>query len=137
VIVADTSLIAELWLPGQHGELALDVLYIDSDWHAPLLWRSEFRSAMGKYLRANLIDKDYAKKASRYSLEFMSQKEFDIEPLIVLELLSDSTVSAYDAEFVALALELDCSLLSFDQKLIKLFPTIAMHPSDFVAAASS
>lgn len=137
MIVADTSLIAELWLPGQYGDLALKVLSIDTDWHAPLLWRSEFRSAMGKYLRANLIDDDYAQKASRYALEFMSRKEFDIQPLIVLELLSDSSVSAYDAEFVALALELDCRLISFDQKLIKLFPKIAMHPSDFVAAASS
>lgn len=137
MIIADTSLIAELWLPGQKGEIAISVLGVDAFWSAPILWRSEFRSTLSKYFRANLINIEYAQKAMLKALEFMRDGEVDIDSKLVIDIISLSNVSAYDAEYVALAIQTGNRLISFDQKLINLFPDVAMHPSEFIASASS
>jgi predicted nucleic acid-binding protein len=36
--------------------------------------------------------------------------------------------SSYDAEFVLLAKQLECPLLTFDRKLLELFPDVAVKP---------
>jgi predicted nucleic acid-binding protein len=36
--------------------------------------------------------------------------------------------SSYDAEFVVLAQHLQCPLLTFDRKLLQLFPDVAVQP---------
>jgi predicted nucleic acid-binding protein len=46
----------------------------------------------------------------------------------VLELAIRSGCSTYDAEFVVLAQQLQCPLLTFDRKLLQLFPDVALQP---------
>ena len=36
--------------------------------------------------------------------------------------------SSYDAEYVVLAKDLNCRLLTFDRKLLQLFPDVALKP---------
>jgi hypothetical protein len=36
--------------------------------------------------------------------------------------------SSYDAEYVVLAKDLNCRLLTFDRKLLQLFPEVALKP---------
>jgi predicted nucleic acid-binding protein len=51
MIVTDTNLLAYLFLGGPGTILARAVFIRDSEWAAPFLWRSEFRSVVAKYLR--------------------------------------------------------------------------------------
>lgn len=44
----------------------------------------------------------------------------------MLELVRDSDCSAYDCEFVALAVKLDTKLVTVDKKLLKAFPDRAV-----------
>lgn len=46
----------------------------------------------------------------------------------VLELAIQSGCSSYDAEFVVFAELLGCRLLTFDRKLLQLFPQVAVKP---------
>jgi predicted nucleic acid-binding protein len=46
----------------------------------------------------------------------------------VLALAIATGCSTYDAEFVVLARQLNCRLLTFDRKLLQLFPDLAMKP---------
>ena len=48
----------------------------------------------------------------------------------VLELVSASRCTAYDCEFVALALDLEVPLITADRKVLDAFPRIAMPLSD-------
>lgn len=137
MIVADASLLVELWLPGSNFDAAVQVLNTDSDWIAPGLWRSEFRNTIAKYLRANLIDLNFAHAAMIEGLEFMSHREYDVNSYRIIDIIGGSRVSAYDAEYVALAQETENRLVTFDKKLIDLFPDVAIHPEDFLDAASS
>lgn len=137
MIICDTNLLAELWLPGHNNETAIQVLNIDSDWIAPPLWISEYRNVIAKYLRADLIDLEYAHAAMLEALEFMAHRVFDMNSYRIIDLIGSSRVSAYDAEYVALAQETGNRLVTFDKKLIDLFPDVAIHPEDFLDAASS
>lgn len=70
-------------------------------------------------------------------LETIGKNEFVIDSYKVIQLLAESTVSAYDAEYVALAQETESRLVTFDKKLISLFPDVAVHPDDFLSSTSS
>jgi len=58
VIVADTNLIAYLVIHSEFTSLAERVLALDGEWAAPLLWRSEFRNLLARYLRRGDISFD-------------------------------------------------------------------------------
>ena len=48
--------------------------------------------------------------------------EFEVDSRAVLELVRDSDCSAYDCEFIALAIKLDTKLVTVDKKLLRAFP---------------
>jgi predicted nucleic acid-binding protein len=52
--------------------------------------------------------------------------EFEVESSTVLELVRDSDCSAYDCEFIALAVKLDVKLVTMDKKLLRAFPKRAV-----------
>jgi len=56
VIVVDSNVIAYCWVNGQLTALAQSVRVKDSDWHVPILWRSEMRSILTGYLRDGSLD---------------------------------------------------------------------------------
>ena len=51
MIVTDASLLAHLLIPSAESALAEDVYRKDSEWSAPVLWRSELRSVLLKHMR--------------------------------------------------------------------------------------
>jgi predicted nucleic acid-binding protein len=52
--------------------------------------------------------------------------EYEVDSLSVLELVRDSECSAYDCEFVTLAMKLGAKLVTMDGKLLRAFPGIAV-----------
>ena len=46
MIVVDSNVLASLYLPGEYTAAAEVLLEHDSDWAAPILWRSEFRNIL-------------------------------------------------------------------------------------------
>lgn len=51
---------------------------------------------------------------------------------LVLTIAAESGCSAYDSEYVALAMEKGLLLLTYDRKLIEAFPGIAITPGDWL-----
>ena|SRR5680860_827358 len=113
-------------------ELAYKVLEKDPDWIAPLLWRSEFRNVLAIYLRANILALPIILQVIEEAEQLMGSKEFEVNSMQVLSLVADSSCSSYDCEFVALADDLDLSLVTFDKKITKEFPDIAVPPNQFI-----
>ncbi len=133
MIVADTNIISYLLLPTAYTEL-VDTLYkIDSDWTAPILWRSEFRSILALYLRKNIITLDKALQLQEAAESIMAQKEFDVTSSQVLALVNESNCSSYDCEFVALANHLNAQLVTQDKKVLREFPSTAISIKYFLA----
>ena len=126
MIVVDSNVLAYLYLPSEHTTAAERLLEQDPEWVAPVLWRSEFRNILAGYLRRGGLTFDQAHALQREAEELLVDSEFEVDSLKVLELVRDSDCSAYDCEFIALALQLETQLVTMDGKLLRAFPQIAV-----------
>lgn len=126
MIVVDSNVLAYLYLPGEYTAAAEALLEQDSDWAAPILWRSEFRNILAGYMRRKAITFEQAYSLQREAENLLEGAEFEVETLAVLELVRDSDCSAYDCEFIALAVRLDTIMVTMDKKLLRAFPKRAI-----------
>lgn len=126
MIVVDTNVVAYLYLPGDHTEKAEALLEQDADWAAPLLWRSEFRNILAGYLRRGTLGFESARDLQQEAESLLAGAEYEVDSRLVLELVRDSDRSAYDCEFVALAITLGVRLVTMDARLLKAFPKCAV-----------
>lgn len=122
MIVVDTNVLAYLYLPGEYTAAAEALLERDPEWAAPILWRSEFRNILAGYLRRKMLTFEQAHSLQREAEDLLEGSEFEVDSYAVLELVRDSDCSAYDCEFVALAMKLDSKLVTMDGKLLRAFP---------------
>lgn len=122
MIVVDSNVVAYLYLPGEYTARAEALYRRDAEWAAPALWRSEFRDILAGYLRRKLLTFEQACSIQLEAEAMLAGAEFDVDSLTVLELARDSDCSAYDCEFVALAMKLETRLATMDRKLLRAFP---------------
>ena len=132
MIVVDTNLIAYLLINGEWTQRAEAVKRRDSEWVAPLLWRSEFRNLLSLYIRQEIFDLDHAINLLKSAEKIMQEREHTISSVSVMKLAASSKCSAYDCEFVALAQDLSVPLVTSDQKILTAFPETAVSPDDFL-----
>jgi len=131
MIVVDTNVIAGMWVPNNMDEWVYKVLKKDDEWAAPLLWRSEFRNVLSIYLRKGMLEFPVVLQAAEEAELLMDANEFEVNSTQVMSLVADSSCSAYDCEFVALADDLNVQLVTFDKKIVREFPDVAISPEEF------
>ena len=129
MIVVDTNVLAYLYLPGEHTAAVEALLMRDPEWAAPILWRSEFRNILAGCVRRRDVSFDQALSLQLEAESLLAGGEFEVESRSVLELVRDSDCSAYDCEFIALAMKLDAKLYTMDKKLLRAFPGRALSIS--------
>ncbi|MBL8425374.1 MAG: type II toxin-antitoxin system VapC family toxin [Candidatus Accumulibacter phosphatis] len=127
MIVVDTNVLAYLYLPSAHTAAAEALFEKDPEWAAPVLWRSEFRNILAGYMRRKTLTFDQAWELQSEAESLLLGSEFDVDSHAVLELVRDSNCSAYDCEFVALAMKLNTKLVTMDKKLLQAFPECALQ----------
>jgi predicted nucleic acid-binding protein len=131
MIVADANLLAYFWIPGDHTPAAEAVMKRDSQWCAPLLWRSEFRNILAGYVRRRGMTLATATQIIREAEHLLSGHEFAVPSARVLEVAARSGCSAYDSEYIVLAEDLAVKLVTTDAQLLKSFPALAISVKDF------
>lgn len=137
MIVVDTNIIAYLLLSGERSTQAESAYHKDSEWTAPLLWRSEFRNVLANVLRKNVVSLGDAVAIMDTAMRILEGREYEVPSFSVLALLTKSACSAYDCEFVALAQELKVPLITVDHQILNDFPSIAVSLDDFIMLADA
>jgi predicted nucleic acid-binding protein len=137
VIVVDTNILAYVFFKGEHTELAEAARYQDSHWVAPYLWRSEFRNVLAQYLRRRIITLQNGRQIMNRAAKMMRGREYHVPSLYILNLIAESTCTAYDCEFVALARDLEVPLVTTDRQILKEFPSIAISLGAFLASQNN
>jgi len=132
MIVVDTNILVHFWMPTDQSELCEAVFKKDSEWVAPLLWRSEFRNVIFLYLRNQIIDLASAYTVMEKVEAQMREREFRVKSLSVISQALISDCSAYDCEFIALANELGIKLITFDKKILRHYSQIGISPQEFI-----
>lgn len=133
MLVADTNLIAYLWIPGEHTSEAERLVRKDPDWAVPLLWRSEFRNLLAGYVRSGNLQLELALQLTEEAERFVAGKEYGVPSPRVVEAAVASKCSAYDCEFVVLAEDLGVKLVTTDRQVLKAFPRQAVSIQRFIA----
>jgi predicted nucleic acid-binding protein len=133
VIVVDTNVIHYCWVRGQHTEVAQAVRRQDPDWHVPNLWRSELRNVLTTYLRRELMSREQIVGILYAANQALAGSEHIIADELVLDVVVGSALTAYDAEFVALASALSVPLVTADRAVLKAFPDRALTMQAFVS----
>jgi predicted nucleic acid-binding protein len=126
MIVVDSNVLVYLYLPTERTAQAEKLRVLEPHWVAPRLWRSEVRSALSLYIRQRLLTLEQALQIQTAAEHLLADAEFDVPSFEVLQLVSESTCSAYDCEFVALAQRLGIKLATTDKKILREFPATAI-----------
>jgi len=131
MIVADTSLIASLLLSTPATSAAEAVLERDPDWTAPDLWRYEFKNVLATQVRLLGLPLEQAAALFEKAGEVILEPKIEVEPGAILRLAHAKKLSAYDAEFLGLALALEAKLVTLDSGILKAAPDTAITPDAF------
>ena len=134
MIVVDTNVIHYCWVRGQNTEIAQAVWQKDPEWHAPILWRSELRNVLTAYLRRGLLTRAQIVEILSVADQALAEREHFIPDDLVLDVVASSTLTAYDAEFVALATALSVQLVTADKGVLRAFPERALTMETFLSA---
>ena len=126
MIVVDTNIISYLYISDEKSQQVERLLSFDADWRAPVLWRSEFRSVLGQYLRKKHLSFDEVLLIISKAEKLLADNEYEVPSAQIMQLVNSSKCSAYDCEFVALARDLGVPLVTADKKILREFPAIAI-----------
>ncbi len=88
----------------------------------PIFWRSDFRNVLAGYLRRKTLTFDEVVKVQSEAEALLVGNEHEVDSRRVLELVRDSDCTAYDCEFVAIAMHIGTKLVTMDKKLLRAFP---------------
>lgn len=128
MIVVDTHIIAAMTLPVRFSAMATALHERDSAWEAPMLWKSEFLNLLSLYMRKGVIDRNDGFNALGFAERIIGSREHPVDSREVLDTMATCSCSSYDCEFVVLARKLDTKLITYDGKLLKEFPQLALTP---------
>jgi len=131
MIVVDTNIIGYLFLSSERSLIVESVLRKDSEWAAPLIWRSELRNVLALYMRKNIIKLEHAHRIMDSAMELLRGREYKVSSYEVLRLASESKCSACDCEFIAVANDLKAPLITVDKQLLREFPSVAVSLNAF------
>lgn len=126
MIVVDANILAYLYLPGENTMQAEALLQDDPDWAAPVLWRSEFRNILTDRVRRGSLTLDQACRIQARAESLMGGGEYHVGSTQVLTLAYEGKCTAYDCEYVALAITLGTRLVTRDQQILRAFPGVAV-----------
>ena len=134
MIVADTNLISYLLIEGEHTKEARTVWEGDPHWVVPPLWRSEFLNVLAVAVKNDILDSEQAFRAWRVAVRLFGRSEIEPGGEAVLSVAISDAISAYDAQFVALARAKSLLLVTGDKKLRRACSDVAMSAREFVGS---
>ena len=135
MIVVDVNTIAYLWIPGEMTESAEAALVKDPRWVSSILWRSEFRNILAGYLRRGELTEEAVTECLEAAESQLTGHEHIIPSSLVMQKVRESTCSAYDCEYVALAENLRATLVTSDMQIIDQFPAQTISLKEFANKA--
>jgi predicted nucleic acid-binding protein len=119
-------------MPSDRTADAEDVLVKDPLWVAPVLWRSEMRSVLNKYVQRGDVTVTRAVELFEHAVGVLDGRELQVDTAAVLQLAARGRASTYDCEFVLLAMALGVPLVTADRALIIAFPECAISARQFL-----
>ena len=119
MIVVDTNVMVRLLMGEQEGIDANKLLEKDAEWAAPRLLLSELRNVLVGFVRRSELNPDQAKAMSDDASMILGGRIASLSGPYVIDTALECGLTAYDAEFVALARSLGVPLVTQDNAILR------------------
>lgn len=126
MIVVDTNVVAYLLTGAGPREAAARLLVRDPEWTAPPILLSELRNVMVGLLRREQLQPQDAAEICQDAEAILGDRVVSVSSASVLNVAIGGGLSAYDAEFVAVARHLGLTLVTADQAILQAAPDVAV-----------
>ena len=137
MIVVDSNIVAARNLTTSLTSKAQQVEEKDPVWILPVLWRYEFQNILAGAIKAKQIKPEQALVLWEKVSEALKENEFEPAGSEVIALVAKYGITAYDAQFIAVALEMGISCVTEDRELQEKFPGVAVSMDGFLKPESA
>jgi len=132
MIVVDSNIIAARNLTSSLTSKAEQVERKDPVWIVPTLWRYEFQNILATAMKVRQITPEDAFEIWQRVVDVLAENESEPSPGKVLDLVARYGITSYDAQFIALAMEMGIPCVTEDRALRERFPGVAVSMDDFL-----
>lgn len=132
MIVVDSNIIAARNLTSILSAKAQQVEQKDPAWVVPVLWRYEFQNILATAMKARQIKAKQALGVWQRVFGILIDNESEPSPAKVIDLVNQYGITAYDGQFIALAMEMGIRCVTEDRELQEKFPKIAVSMDVFL-----
>ena len=133
MIVADANLVLYRLVPGEPTEAAEAVYQKDPAWAAPPLCLSEVRNVLLRYVRSGSLSLAAALGLVERADQLLAPYRLEVDSAAILRMAHAAGLSAYDAEYAALAEALEVPLVTEDRAIRAVRGPAIMTPTEFLA----
>ena len=137
MIVVDSNIIAARNLTSSLTSEAKQVEEKDPVWIVPVLWRYEFQNILATAIKAKQIRAEQALDIWEKVSNILAENECEPSVSKVISLVAQYEITAYDGQFIAVALEMGIPCLTEDRELREKFPGIAISVDEFLKPEST
>lgn len=133
MIAVDVNIIAYLLIAGEKTAEARLVRELDDEWIVPDLWRDEFMNILATYIRQGGTSRESARSLWLAAASLFENRERSADSIATLELAEMHRLSAYDAQYLAVAVEFGVPLITEDRSLLRSTPKNTMTMAEYIA----
>ena len=132
MIVVDSNIVAARNLTSSLTSKAKQVEEKDPVWIVPVLWRYEFQKILATAIKAKQIKPEQALDIWEKVSKILIENECEPSASKVIDLVAQYGITAYDGQFIAVALEMGIPCVTEDRELQEKFPGIAISMDEFL-----
>ena len=137
MIVVDSNIMTARNLTSSRTPEAKQVEEKDPVWIVPVLWRYEFQNILATAIKAKQIKSEQALDIWEKVSNILIDNECEPTASKVIDLVAQYEISAYDGQFIAVALEMGILCVTEDRELQEKFPGIAISMDEFLKPEST
>lgn len=133
MIVVDANILLYAMIECDATPLTQELKNKDPDWRAPPLLIHEVLNVLVTQERRGTLALDQCRELLRGATAFMGAASIAVDVELALAIAVRHRITGYDAQYVALAQQLDVILVTEDRKLREAAPGIALSLSEYLA----
>ncbi len=118
MIVADTNIIAYWLIEGEYTRLARQLYDYEPVWVVPALCRHELANVIASYVKHGAMVVADVPLLWQNAGSLIGGREYDVDFGEVIALAANKGISAYDSQYLYLAMSLGVPLITQDKKLV-------------------
>ncbi|MDP3017942.1 MAG: type II toxin-antitoxin system VapC family toxin [Deltaproteobacteria bacterium] len=137
MIVVDSNIVTARNLTSTLTSKAEQVEEKDPVWIVPVLWRYEFQNILATAIKAKQIKPEQALDVWKKVSKVLVENECEPSASKVIDLVAQYRITAYDGQFIAVAMEMGIPCVTEDRELQEKFPGIAISMDGFLKPQST